>query len=124
MFFRSFFYERDVLMHLERVRKLPAEVQAEIAMRVSNFIELARTADLELLQRFVKVARDEQQRAIELGTKSDMEPLLAAPAISEAWCKATLGLTTGNLDAHSAVEIIVAIEKFAAKKASHHPPKV
>ena len=33
MFLRSLFYERTVLMHLERVRKLPVEVQIEIAMR-------------------------------------------------------------------------------------------
>jgi hypothetical protein len=41
MFFRSL-YERTVLRHLERVEQLPAEVQAQIAMRVGNLIELAR----------------------------------------------------------------------------------
>jgi hypothetical protein len=123
MFFRSFFYERDVLMHLDRVRKLPAEVQAEIAMRVSNFIGLARTADTQLLQRFIQVAQAEQQRAVQLGAKSDNDPLLTAPALSEAWCRASLGLATGNLDANSAVEIIVAIEKFTAKKTSGAQPK-
>jgi hypothetical protein len=123
MFFRSFFYERDVLMHLDRVRKLPAEVQAEIAMRVSNFIGLARTADTQLLQRFIQVAQAEQQRAVQMGAKSDNDPLLTAPALSEAWCRASLGLATGNLDANSAVEIIVAIEKFTAKKASGAQPK-
>jgi len=34
----------------------------------------------------------------------------AAPAIAEAWCKAKLGLATGSLNEHSAMEIIVAIE--------------
>jgi hypothetical protein len=29
MFFRSLFYERTILSHLERVEQLPAEVQAE-----------------------------------------------------------------------------------------------
>jgi hypothetical protein len=123
MFLRSFFYERDVLMYLERVRKLPAEVQAEIAVRVSNFIELARPADTELLQRFVHVAQAEQQRAVEVGVKSDIDPLRAAPAISEAWCKAKLGLATGSLNQHSAVEIIIGIETFTTKKASEHRRK-
>ena len=49
MFLRSLFYERTVLMHLERVRKLAVEVQIEIAMRVNNFVELARSLNDELL---------------------------------------------------------------------------
>ena len=48
MFLRSLFYERTVLSHLERVRQLPPEAQAEIAMRVSNFIELARPVSDDL----------------------------------------------------------------------------
>jgi predicted RNA-binding Zn ribbon-like protein len=124
MFLRSFFYERDVLTHLERVRTLPAEVQAEIAMRVGNFIELARFADNDLMQRFAQVARAEQQRAVEVGVKSDIDPLRAAPAISEAWCNAKLGLATGSLNQHSAIEIIIGIETFTAKKASDHQRKV
>jgi hypothetical protein len=43
LFFRSLFYEGPVLTHLEKVQPLPPELQAEIAMRVSNFIALART---------------------------------------------------------------------------------
>jgi hypothetical protein len=44
MFFRSLFYERTILQHLERVEQLPPEVQAEIAMRVGNLIELAKAS--------------------------------------------------------------------------------
>ncbi len=123
MFFRSLFYERNVLMHLERVQQLPAEVQAEIAKRVGNFIEVARSVSDDVLQRFAQTAREEKQRAVELGAKSDTDPLWAAPAISEAWCNAKLGLATGNLDANSAIEIVVAIEKFTAMKASEHQRK-
>jgi hypothetical protein len=47
-----------------------------------------------------------------------MDPLWAAPAISEAWCNARLGLANGNLTRHSAVAIIAAVETFAKKKAS------
>jgi hypothetical protein len=115
MFFRSLFYERNVLMHLEPVQQLSAEVQAEIAKRLGNFIEVARSAS-DLLQRFAQAAREEKERAVELGTKSDMDPLWAAPAISEACCKAKLGLATGSLDANTAIEIIVAIEKFRLGK--------
>ena len=79
MFLRSLFYERTVLSHLERVRQLPPEAQAEIAMRVSNFIELARPVSDDLLSRFAQVAREEQQRAVEQGARSDTDPLWAAP---------------------------------------------
>jgi len=120
MFFRSLFYERTVLRHLEEVEQLPPEVQAEIAMRVGNLIELARPVSDALLERFVEVARQEQRLAVEHGAKSEMDPLWAAPAISEAWCNARLGLANGNLNRHSAVAIIAAVETFAKKKASDH----
>jgi hypothetical protein len=118
MFFRSLFYERTVLNHLQKVRQLPPGVQAEIAMRVSNFIELARPVSDDLLSRFAQVAREEQQRAVDQGAKSQMDPLWAAPAMSEAWCNAKLGLATGNLDRHSAREIIIAIETFTMQQAT------
>jgi hypothetical protein len=110
MFLRSLFYERTVLSHLERVQQLAPEAQAEIAMRVRNLIELARPVSDDLLSRFAQVARDEQQRALKQGAKSDTDPLWAAPSISEAWCNARLGLATGKLTRHSAIQIITAIE--------------
>jgi hypothetical protein len=70
------------------------------------------------LERFVQVVRQEQLLAVEEGAKSEMDPLWAAPAISEAWCNARLGLAKGNLNRHSAVAIIAAVETFAKKKAS------
>jgi hypothetical protein len=118
MFFRSLFYERTVLGHLERVRELPLEAQAEIAMRVNSFLELARPVSDNLLSRFAQVARNERQRAVELGAKSDTDPLRAAPAISEAWCNARLGLASGDLDRRSATEIVVAIETFTLQRTS------
>ena len=118
MFFRSLFYERTILRHLEKVEQLPAEAQSEIAMRVGNWIELARPVSDALLERFAEVARQEQHLAVEHGAKSDIDPLWAAPAISEAWCNARLGLANGNLNRHSAVAIIAAVETFAKKKTS------
>ena len=118
MFLQSLFYERTVLSHLEKVRQLPPEAQAEIAMRVSNFIELARPVSDDLLSRFVQVAREEQQRAVDQGATSDTDPLRAAPAISEAWCNARLLLAKGNLTTHTAIQIITAIESFTMKGAS------
>jgi len=118
MFFRSLFYERTILRHLEKVEQLPFEVQAEIAVRVGNLIEMARPVSDALLERFAEVVRQEQQLAVEQGAKSEMDPLWAAPAISEAWCNARLGLANGNLTRHSAVAIIAAVETFAKKKAS------
>jgi hypothetical protein len=110
--------ERTILRHLEKVEQLPFEVQAEIAVRVGNLIEMARPVSDALLERFAEVVRQEQQLAVEQGAKSEMDPLWAAPAISEAWCNARLGLANGNLNRHSAVAIIAAVETFAKKKAS------
>ena len=41
MFFRSLFWERTVLSLLEKVRKLPPSVQADIAKRVGDCIQIA-----------------------------------------------------------------------------------
>jgi len=79
---------------------------------------MARPVSDALLERFAEVVRQEQQLAVEQGAKSEMDPLWAAPAISEAWCNARLGLANGNLNRHSAVAIIAAVETFAKKKAS------
>ena len=119
MFFRSLFYERTILGHLERVEQLPPDVQAEIAMRVRNLIELARPVSDALLERFAQIVREEQLLAVQQGVTSDMDPLWAAPAISEAWCNARLGLATGNLDRQSAAAIIAAVETFT--RAKHQP---
>src|SRR4029078_316155 len=118
MFFRSLFYERTILRHLEKVEQLPFEVQAEIAVRVGNLIEMARPVSDALLERAGEVVRQEQQLSVEQGGKSEMDPLWAAPAISEAWCNARLGLANGTLNRHSAVAVIAAVETFAKKKAS------
>jgi hypothetical protein len=112
MFFRSLFYERTILKHLERVEQLPAEVQTEIAMRVGNLVELARPVGDALLERFAEIARQEQLLAVKGGAKSDTEPQWAAPAISEAWCNARLGLAKGSLNRHRAVAIIAAVESL------------
>jgi hypothetical protein len=48
MFFRSLFYERTILKHLERVEQLPAEVQTEIAMRVGNLEQYGTQWSLSL----------------------------------------------------------------------------
>ena len=71
------------------------------------------------LEPFAQVAKEEQQRAGQRGAKSDLDPTWAAPAISEAWCKAKWGLATGNLNQHSAIEIIVAIETFQDVEAKY-----
>ena len=119
MFFRSLFYERTVLSLLEKVQRLPPNVQAEIATRVGNYINLARTASDEAsLARFATAAVQEREKEIAQGAKSQVDPRWAAPALAEAWCVARLGLSNGNLNRHCAMAIIVAIEAFASKRAS------
>ena len=111
MFFRSLFYERTILGHLERVEQLPPDVQAEIAMRVRNLIELARPVSDALLERFAQMVREEQLLAVQQGVTSDMDPLWAAP-------NARL-VATGNPDRQSAAAIIAAVETFT--RAKHQP---
>ena len=118
MFFPSFFYERTVLSHLERVQELPPNVQAEIASRVHNYIKLAKAAKgEEWLARLAAVAMEEQAKAIGQGVKSTMDPRWAAPALCEGWCRAMIGMSNGNLERPNAVAIIAAIEGFAKASA-------
>jgi hypothetical protein len=72
--------------------QLPPGAQAEIAMRISNFIELARPVSDALLSRFVQVAREEQQQAVEQGAKSDTDPLWAAPTDLRSMVQCEVGI--------------------------------
>ena len=48
--FPSFSYGGSVLSHLEKVQRLPADVQVDIAKRIDSYIKLARAAnDKDLL---------------------------------------------------------------------------
>jgi hypothetical protein len=115
MFFRSFFYERMVLSLLEKVQRLPPNVQAEIAIRLSNFIALARRADHASLARCAAAAAEERDKVIALEGKSTLDPRWVAPALSEAWCIARVALSDGSLTRHNAITVIANIEAFAQK---------
>jgi len=57
MFFRSLFWERTALSLVEKVQRLPPNVQAEFSTRVGSYIDIASTARAEdSLERFVKIA--------------------------------------------------------------------
>ena len=108
-------YAESVLSHLEKVQQLPVEIQVGIARRVESCIKIARAAKNEaVVANIASSAMEEQAKAIGHGT---MDPQWAAPAISEAWCNARLGLAKGSLNRHSAVAIIAAVESFTKKKA-------
>lgn len=116
MFLQSLFYERTVLSLLEKVERLPRHEQAEIATKVSNYINEAKKADDDaVLKRFVNAARSEYDTA---RAASESLRHLAAPALAEAWCTARLGLSKNSMDQHSAIAIIVAVEGFALKCAT------
>ena len=118
-FFRSLLYERAVLSHLDKVHGLPPNVQADIATRVANYITIARNSGGDVdLERFAAAAIQERNRAIAEGAKSETDLRRASPELAVAWCNAVLGLGNGNLDRHSAIGIITAIEAFASKRAS------
>ena len=110
-------YEKMVLSHLEDVQRLPAGIQADIAERVRNFIQIARTAkDEALLQACASAAMEEQAKAMVQGATT-MDPQWAAPALAEAWCYASLSLSKGYLNQAAAVAIIEGTEAFASSQA-------
>ena len=77
MFFRSLFYERTVLSLLEKVQRLPPNVQAEIAARVGKYINLARTAkDEASLARVATAAAQERDKVIAQGAKFPSGPTM------------------------------------------------
>ena len=118
----SFSYGESVLSHLEKVQQLPAEVQAQIAGGVDNYIKFARTAkDNALLARIASMALEEKQ-AIGQGA-STTDPRWAVPAIAEAWCYATISLSEGYLERLHAEAIIGAIEAFTSSRSWKIPPK-
>ena len=110
-----------VLSHLEKVEELPPQVQADIAKRVSTYLQLASAAKTdELLAALAAGAMQEQAKAIGQGTSSTMDPQWAGPALAEAWCYAKVSLSNGNLDQLSASAIITAIEGFVKKRHRFH----
>ena len=120
MFFRSLFWERTVLSLLEEVQALPLNVQADIAKRVSGYIEIASTTqEVGSLERFAAAAVEEREQVIEQGVKSTLDQRWVAPAFAEAWCVARLGLYNGSLTRHSAMAVIVAIEAFALERPAY-----
>ncbi len=119
MFVRSLFWERTVLSLLEKVHRLPSNVQAEIADRVGGYIDIAgATGDETTLEQFAAAAVKEREQVIAEGVKSQLDQRWAAPALAEAWCVARLGLDNGRLSRHSALAVIAAIELFAPHRSA------
>lgn len=115
MFFRSLFWERNVLTLLEQVQDLPRNVQVEIANRAGDFIQVAKNAtDEASLAKFAVAAAEEQEQVIARGITSKVDHRWAAPALAEAWCVAKIGLCNRSLDKHSAREVMTAIDTFTA----------
>jgi hypothetical protein len=107
-------YQTMVLSHLHEVQQLPEPVRAEIAARVSSFIQIAKAANDEtLLATFASAAMEEQAKAVGQGATT-VDPRWAAPALAEAWCYAKLSLSKGYLDRANAMSIIEAIEAFVS----------
>ena len=116
LFFQSLFWERTVRSVLERVERLPTNVQGEIATCVGKYIHFARDAtDDANLTRFIEAAAGERAK---LAQKSTVNPGWSALALAEAWCICRLGLSNGTLDPSSATSITTAIEDFAGRAAA------
>jgi hypothetical protein len=114
--FRSLFWEREVVSFLEKVERLPPSIQGQIATRVDKYINLARTArDHATLIRFIEAAAGERAKVAQ-GAKSIANPLWTAPTLSEVWCVSRLGLSNGNLNRYSAMSVITAVEDFVSHR--------
>jgi len=108
-------YAESVLSHLEKVQKLPLEVQTDIAKRVDTYLSVARAANNEAIVATVaSSAMQEQAKAI--GQGGTMDPRIARATIVEAWCYATMSLSKGYLDQLHAQAIIGAIEAFTLSR--------
>jgi hypothetical protein len=115
VFFRSVFWERTVFSLLEKVERLPPSIQGEIATRVGNYINFARTArDEATMTRFIEATAGERAKV----ASSTVDPRWTAPALAEAWCISRLGLSNGNLNRYSAMSVITAIEAFTSERAA------
>ena len=98
------------------MKRLPATLQGEIAARVGNYINLARTAtDTAALTGFIEAAAAERAQIIEQMTKPTVDGPWATAALAEAWCIARLGLLNGSLNRYSAMSVMAAIEAFASE---------
>jgi hypothetical protein len=118
---RSLFWERTALSLLEKVERLPTNVQVEIATRVGNYIHFARTVrDQAKMTRFIEAAAEERAKVAQ-GEKFTINPRWTAPALAEAWCISRLGLSNGTLNPSSAMSITTAIEDFASERAPDSP---
>ena len=92
----SLSWERTVRSVLERVERLPTNVQGEIATCVGKYIHFARTAtDDATMTRFIEAAAEERAK---VGQKSTVNPGWSALALAEAWCVSRLGLSNGNMN--------------------------
>jgi hypothetical protein len=84
---------------------------------VANYIRLARNSGDDVdLERFAAAATQERNRALAEGAKSETDLRRVSPELAVAWCNAMLGLGNGNLERHSAIGIITAIEAFASNR--------
>jgi hypothetical protein len=121
--FRSLFWERAVSALLAKVERLPAGLQGEVAARVGNYIDLARTAqDDAALMRFIEAAAGERAKVAQ-AAKSTTNPLWTAAALAEAWCVSRLGLSNGTLNRLSAMSVSTAIEAFASGRGRNLTPE-
>ena len=114
---RSLSLERTVLSVLERVKRLPDNLQGEIAASVGNNVNLARSAtDDAALTGFIEAAAAERAQIIDQMAKPRVNGPWATAALAEAWCIARLGLLNGSLNRYSAMSVIAAIEAFASER--------
>jgi len=118
LYFRSVLWERTVLAVLEKVERLPPNIQSEIATRVGKYINFARTTrDDATMTRFIEAAAGERAKVAQ-EEKSTINPRWTAPALAEAWCISRLGLSNGTLNRYSAMSLTSAIEDFASERAA------
>ena len=107
-------WERTVRSVLERVERLPTNVQGEIATCVGKYIHFAGAAtDHASLIGLIEAAAGERAKVAQ---KSTVDPRWSALALAEAWCVSRLGLFNGNMNRLSAMSVITAIEAFAFAK--------
>lgn len=114
---RSIIFKHISLAELERVQRLSATVQDEIAGKLAKFINAASPrSNQTTLQQYLIVAVQDRQDAVAVGA-SVADVCWAAAALSETWCVASLGKIRGTIRPADAAAVTQAIEQFALERA-------
>lgn len=91
---------------LSAIGNLKPEVQADIAVKLCIFIDVAETGPRELLPHYLIFARQQQEG------QSSHDPKRIVEGLKESWCAAKAGPAKGIISHTAAQDVLIMIEEF------------